>query len=458
MSDATRTLPPPEGLEGVEGLAGTSLGAAAPVEAKRVTWEAWRVCIWLALGYVGVYLCRKNLSVALPLLADHYHVTKSTLGSIASWGTLAYAVGKFLGGPLTDRLGGRTAYMISLTGVVLFGALGGIVPGLLALTVVYALNRLFGAGAWNAMVKITASWVPPRRLATAIGALSISFVLGGIAAALLAKQLLEWGADWRGVLSLPSLLLVLLLAACFRWVHPGPIQQLPPVDEAPASPVTAANPEAVSASRSRAALLTALLTRPRFLVVCLLSFTLTLMREGFSTWSVDYLVTLQTGERSVPSAALGSIWFDAAGAISILAMGFAYDRLPIRARRWVIFGILVMLAGVLAQLTGVGKSNPGLAVWLLGAVGLLSYGPYSLLAGVFAVECGGEELAGTATGFIDGVGYIAAILSGQVLGQILDKGGYPDAFRFMAILTFCAAVASLALTPPRREPRPTARV
>jgi sugar phosphate permease len=179
------------------------------------------------------------------------------------------------------------------------------------------------------------------------------------------------------------------------------------------------------------------------------------MREAFSTWSVDYLVTLQTGATSVPAAALNSISFDAAGAVSILVMGLTYDRLPVRARRWVICGILMLLTLVLAQLTMVGKANPGMAVWLLGAVGLLSYGPYSLLAGVLAVECGGEELAGTSAGFIDGVGYLAAILAGQVLGGILDNGGYPTAFRFMAVLTFFAALTALALKPPRREP-PTA--
>ena len=432
-------------LATANGGANPTRDAAVPAEAKRVTARAWTVCLWLALGYIGVYLCRKNLSVAVPLLAEHYHVTKATLGSIASWGTAAYALGKFLGGPLTDRLGGRVAYLLSLTGVVLFGALGGLVPGLAALTAVYALNRLFGAGAWNAMVKITASWVPPRRLASAIGALSISFVLGGVAAALLAKQLLEWGADWRGVLSIPSVLLALLLAGCYPWVRPGPIQQLPPVDEAPAQP----RPETIRPSRKE--LIGALLTRPRFWVVCLLSFTLTLMREGFSTWSVDYLVTLQTGTRSVGEAALKSTPFDLAGAVSILIMGFVYDRLPVRSRRWVICGLLTLLAAALAQLTQVGKANPYLAVWLLGAVGLLSYGPYSLLAGVFAVECGGEELAGTAAGFIDGVGYLAAILAGQVLGQILDTGGYPTAFHFMAVLTFLSALASLALTPPRSQ-------
>jgi sugar phosphate permease len=316
------------------------------------------------------------------------------------------------------------------------------------LSVVYALNRLVGAGAWNAMVKITASWTPPRWIATAMAALSISFVLGSILATLLAKALVEQGAGWRGVLSLPSIVLGVLVVVCAIWIRPGPIRQLPPVDEAPSSPTA----QATAARPSRARLFVALLTRPRFLVVCLLSFTLTLMREAFSTWSVDYLVTLQTGATSVPAAALNSISFDAAGAVSILVMGLTYDRLPVRARRWVICGILMLLTLVLAQLTMVGKANPGLAVWLLGAVGLLSYGPYSLLAGVLAVECGGEELAGTSAGFIDGVGYLAAILAGQVLGGILDNGGYPTAFRFMAVLTFFAALTALALTPPRREP------
>jgi sugar phosphate permease len=191
-----------------------------------------------------------------------------------------------------------------------------------------------------------------------------------------------------------------------------------------------------------------LVVRPQFQAVCVLSFTLTLLREAFGNWSVDFLLSLQQGgSASLEAAALKSIGFDLAGALPILLMGVLYDRLPPASRRWVIAGILAALSAVLALITTVGKSSPDVTAWLLALTGLLVYGPYSILAGVLAVESGGTDLAATAAGVIDGVGYLAAILAGYAMGRILDTGGYGLAFNLMAGLTLVSAVMALRLRP-----------
>jgi len=205
--------------------------------------------------------------------------------------------------------------------------------------------------------------------------------------------------------------------------------------------------------RSLALDLLKLLSRPQFQTLCILSFTLTLVRDAFGTWSVDYLTSLQPprdgSEEAVGAAALQSIWFDAAGAIPVLLMGITYDRLSPHARRRTVIGILVLLSIALASLRAVTQGNTVAATVLLAAVGLLLYGPYSILAGVVSVESGGTDLAGTATGFVDGIGYLAAILSGYFLGSIIDSWGYPAAFTLLAALTLVSAVAALRL---RGEP------
>jgi sugar phosphate permease len=84
---------------------------------------------------------------------------------------------------------------------------------------------------------------------------------------------------------------------------------------------------------------------------------------------------------------------------------------------------------------------------LVGAVGLLVYGPYSLLAGILALESAGEELAATAAGIIDAVGYVAGALAGAGLGRILDIGGYTLGFRILAGVTVVSAGLALLLRP-----------
>ncbi|HZS37211.1 MAG TPA: MFS transporter [Polyangia bacterium] len=387
----------------------------------------------LIAGYVGIYLCRKNLAVAVPLLRDAFHATKGEIGRIASVSTLAYALGKLALGPLVDRVGGRAGFLIALAAVAAFGAAGAIVPGLGFLTIAYSLNRFAGAGGWPAMMKLVPTWFAPRSTGTVAAVLSLSYVLGGIAATLLARQVVALGGGWRAVMGFPSLALLAILGACAIFVRSGPLVPR-------AAPGVAPSPAPIAA----------LLRRPQFLLVCALSFTLTLMRESFNTWSVDFLTSIQAGAHSVTAAALQSTTFDIAGCVSIVGMGVAYDRAPVRVRRWLIASILAALAALLVILPGTAARDPASGAWLIGAVGLLVYGPYSLLAGALAVESGGAELAATASGIIDAVGYCAGILAGELLGRVLDYGGYALGFHGLAAVTAVAAVLALGLQPKAR--------
>src|SRR6185295_10486580 len=57
----------------------------------------------LVVGYSGYYLCRSNFSVTLPLILSEFAAAgidpndaRVQMGTIASIGTFAYAIGKFL--------------------------------------------------------------------------------------------------------------------------------------------------------------------------------------------------------------------------------------------------------------------------------------------------------------------------------------------------------------------------
>jgi sugar phosphate permease len=118
-------------------------------------------------------------------------------------------------------------------------------------------------------------------------------------------------------------------------------------------------------------------------------------------------------------------------------------------RPWLMAGCLTLLALVVAALPIVAAQSTGGAAALVALVGLLVYGPYSLLAGALAVESGGKAAAATAAGIIDGVGYVAGALAGVVLGKILDVGGYTLGFHLLAGVTVISAVIALSLRPAR---------
>ena len=401
-----------------------------------------RTWFWLGtlvLAYIGIYLCRKNLAVAVPILQRDWALSKEAIGLVGSVSTVAYAVGKVVLGPIIDRLGGRRALLGSMILVAVFGALGAFSPSLAALTFFYSANRFAGSAGWGAMVKIVPEWFPRPKWPLALGILSLSFVFGGALAVALAGLIAKVSGDnWRMVLGLPSV--VLLGMAMLTWlalVRSGGM--------------TAAAPASASDGGSFHWRQIPELFRLRQLhVICALSFTLTFLRETFNFWTVDYLTTEGGAELSTGAAALLSTPFDIFGSLGILALGWIYGRLTESARRRLLFGLLSALSMLLLWLPEAAQYGLWAVAAVIGLVGFLVYGPYSLLAGVLSVEVRGRGYAATVAGLVDGAGYFAGVLSGSFFGYLLSQGGYRLGFQVMAMLTLASAVLCLFLYPQQR--------
>ena len=118
-------------------------------------------------------------------------------------------------------------------------------------------------------------WFPARRLPLAMAVLSLSFVFGGALANLLAGWIAYWSGDnWRWVMGGPAILLGLVLIVC--WIV------LPHGDEAAVAENRGGDGAKPGFSWRR---LGELVGIRRFWIVCALSFTLTLLRETFNTWT-----------------------------------------------------------------------------------------------------------------------------------------------------------------------------
>ena len=387
----------------------------------------------LVAAYIGVYLCRKNLSVAVPELQTAWGLTKKQVGFIGSASTVTYAAGKFLFGPITDRLGGRTALLGSMMFVAIFSAAGGLVPSLTVLTIMYSANRLCGSASWGAMLKQIPDWFEPRKIPFTCGLLSLSYVFGGAIAVAFAGLIARLTHDsWHAVLSIPSLVLMLLAVA--SWF-------ILPRSRGEKSLPGASQKESVYSVKR----VLQLFTERKFLVVVALSFTLTLLRETFNFWTVDFIHTEAAKGISNSAAAMLSTPFDLCGGVGIVLMGLVFGRLQPRGRQI----LLVCILGLLSILLAVLPSLFHLGLWALaagvGMIGFLVYGPYSLLAGVLSVEVRGQEFAATVSGMVDGTGYIAGFLSGVFFGQLLMIGGYRLGFEVMAGLTLVSAFLCLFL-------------
>ena len=103
----------------------TTAALINPTEEQKHTLDRWRVStFWVMLiGYIGYYIGRGNLAVALPSLSEKFGYTNSALGIILTSSELAYAFGKFTTGPLADKIGGKRIFLIGISGAIVFNLL-----------------------------------------------------------------------------------------------------------------------------------------------------------------------------------------------------------------------------------------------------------------------------------------------------------------------------------------------
>ncbi len=413
----------------------------------------------MVVGYAGCYLCRSNFSIALPLVTQSLVEqgyspgdARERLGTIASLGVLAYALGKFVTGSVADRLGGRRNILLGMLGSVLFTllfALGGSVPWF---TLAWTGNRLLQSLCWTGMVKLTSKWFSFSAYGTAMGVISLSYLFGDAAARRFMGWLLEAGFDWREVFWTAGIGLFGFFLLNWFWLKESPLAIHEP--EPPANPL---NVFGVCGKEPKPArlgeLLMPLVSSPEFIVVCLLSLGLTLMRETFNTWTPTYFreaVGLSNSE-----AANHSAWFPLLGGASVLLAGWLSDRLGQGGRAAVIFCGCLLTAAVLLTL-GYGDftSTPLAPVWLIGLVGFLMIGPYSYLAGAISLDLGGKQGSATACGIIDGVGYLGAILAGDSVARVSVVFGWPGAFKALAGVALLTTLGAAAFFRMQRKAQP----
>ena len=429
--------------------------------AQRPAFTRWHLLTLslLGLGYSGYYFCRSDLSVVMPLLIHDLgqrgvaaNVAQIRLGFIASAGVLAYALGKFVSGSLADLFGGRRNFLGGMAGAILFTvifAIGGAFP---IFTFAWIGNRLFQSAGWVGLVKVSSRWFSYSVYGTVMAVLSLSYLFGDAAARETMALLLGAGVGWRGIFYTGGGLLLLLLIANAILLRETPQERgLPAPLTNPLNVYAELNASAQDgASPGLGAILRPLLSSRFFWMVCLLSLGTTLLRETFNLWTPTYFA--EYVGLSNADAASRSALFPLFGGMSVLVAGFLSDRLGLNGRSLVLFGGLASATACLFLLAQVpGHGNPWLPVGLVTLVGFLLMGPYSYLAGAMSMDFGGEKGSATAAGIIDGVGYLAGVLSGDTMARVTVAYGWRTAFVALAVTCLLTAAVALVLAISQRR-------
>jgi OPA family glycerol-3-phosphate transporter-like MFS transporter len=418
----------------------------------------------LALGYSGYYFCRSDLSVVLPLLIRDLgqhgipaNVAQVRIGLIASAGVLAYAFGKFISGSLADLFGGRNNFLAGMGGAILFTLLFAVGGGFPIFTIAWIGNRAFQSSGWVGLVKVSSRWFSYSIYGTVMAVLSLSYLFGDAAARETMALLLDAGMGWRGIFFTGAGLLSLLLIANLILLRETPQERGLPAPLANPLNLFADKQKGKAESEEKTGLpsiLRPLLTSRFFWMVCLLSLGTTLLRETFNLWTPTYF-SEYVGLTNAQAASRSAL-FPLFGGVSVLVAGFLSDKLGLNGRSLVLFGGLAsgtVCLFLLAQVPSAASShvNPWIPVGLVTLVGFLLMGPYSYLAGAMSMDFGGTKGSATAAGIIDGVGYLAGVLSGDTMARITVLYGWRNAFVALALTCLLTAVVALVLAISQRR-------
>jgi sugar phosphate permease len=398
-----------------------------------VVWTLW-------LTYGAFYFCRTNISAAVaatpglmsPQSMGGLGLTGEQVGWILASSKVAYGLGQFLNGQLSERLSPRMMLALGMFGSAAMNVLFGFSEGFLFLLFVWATNGLCQSLGWTPCVRVAANWVPVERRGKAIGIIGTGYQITFGMTYLIAGYAADW-FTWRGALLVPAVLLA--AAGIFMLLF---------LREAPGSRSDAEDRSGRS-DRPRAKMpvsdaLYWTLYNPTLWLLGLSLGLLNACRYGFFDWGLKHLT--ETRELPVSKAVLQYFVIAIGATAGAYLAGWATDRF-FGSRRAPVICLLMALLGCLSLVYDAAVQHSAVATMLLLVpIGFCIIGPQVLLVGTAPADLAHRGTSAAAAGFVNFMGYMGAATGDVVTGYFSSKehGGWERAIFVWAAWAFAGAV------------------
>lgn len=145
-----------------------------------------------------------------PDFSKAIHIPESDLGWIAGAYTAAAAVSGLIGAFVLDRFDRRKALIVSMIGLIIGTAMGGLAQGFHSLLGARVLAGIFGGPATSVSLSIIADVVPPARRGRAMGIVMGAFGIAsvvGVPVGLLLASALSWHAPFFAIAGLGAVVI-----------------------------------------------------------------------------------------------------------------------------------------------------------------------------------------------------------------------------------------------------------
>jgi len=375
----------------------------------------------------------------MPLLSADLGYSNLQLANIFFGYSLLYALGQFGFGVLADRFGSRLIVTLGLLVAVVSNLMLGFATSLVILTLLSCLNGAGQSAGWPGLVKTMASWFRHRERGVVMAWWTTNYVIGGFIGTIFATFVVtshwlvpSWG--WHRGFWVPAMALCVVTAVFFTLVRNHPSDAGLP-DIVPKEDEFRDEPGAVPGEHpffETARTYLKMLGDPEVWTVAVGALFSKVTRYSFLFWLPLYLT--QKLHYGAGEAGYTSSLFELAGFGGALLGGYFSDKF-MQSRRLPVAALMMWgLAGACwlhPTLAAMGHVGVAVSICL---IGIMNYGPDTLLQGAASQDVGARWGVGKASGFVDGVSSVGQLFSSYLVGYIAQKYGWDRLFYVFVVL------------------------
>ncbi|MEW5818931.1 MAG: MFS transporter [Cyanobacteriota bacterium] len=409
-------------------------------------YKHWRIRMFYSMfiAYAVFYMCRKNISVALPGMNEDLGYSFTELGILGSTLYITYAIGKFVNGVIADRSNIRTFLSIGLLVSAVINIIFGFASAFWLLAFLWGLNGWIQSMGFPPVAKGLTHWFGQKERATKWSIWSTSHGVGTTIAVWLSGVIVAY-LSWQYVFIIPGVVAILGAIFIYNRTRDTPKSLgLPSIEEFKNEPIIAAKADKEIEKESFVqTFIKHILPNKVLWGLSIIYIFVYIIRYGTLDWMFVFYMQFKGYDEVKAAFILGIL--PIASIVGTIAAGYASDkffnskRMPLNFISLIILGIATWL---LLLIPG---NNLVIDLLLIIIIGVFNYIPQVLVGGVCAVESGSKKVASAATGFTGMFGYLGTAIAGPLTGFLLDSYGWVHIVYFWVISAAIGAIICLAM-------------
>ena len=408
----------------------------------------WRVLESTFLGYAIFYLVRNNLSTVAKDIEGALGYDYNMIGNILALSAIAYGLGKFINGSLSDRSNPRKfmAFGLLLTGLLNFAFSS--VQSYSIHLFLWTLNGFVQGMGWPPCGRSLGHWFNIKERGSVFAIWNIAHNIGGGLAGIIAAYATITFGGWQAAFYVPGTIALIGSVYLFNRLRDTPQSiGLPPIEEYTntfAEGDLNLNKKEKEL-RTRELFIDHIFKNKFLWLFAIANLFVYIVRYSMLDWGPTYLREVKNA--SLEGGGIAVLILEFGGIPSTLLMGWISDKL--QGRRGMV-SLLCMIPILFAF--AIIYINPPGNLWIdysmLAVVGFFIYPPVMLL-GVAALDLTSKKAVGTAAGFVGLFGYIGRTIQAKGFGWIADHFGNiydkQTTWDIIILLILCSTVISIIL-------------